>query len=302
MAQRWLVVWSQASFERAEASVNKASQREAEAINKQLFHLQAKRFETPGQAHQALSGLANTWRYHHIESHALIDHTRYATKDRPTADTPIKVTQWQMQAQVRPDAERIGDAKQCQACFVLGSNIAREQLNDAEVMAGYKGQAQAEGGFRFLKDPLFFVSSLFVKKPCRIQGLLMVTASSSSHEERHNGKYPEQHRVDHSRYRVSACQIFPDGEPLQPEHERQFCNEQEGQCHDTHTKPVKRCGRHRQTPHGPPRRKHDNDEHDGHLQQLGDSRVETRDDPEDAYGSKDEACPEDEGEIEEASF
>jgi transposase len=31
-----------------------------------------------------------------------------------------------------------------------------------------------ESGFRFLKDPLFFVSSLFVKKPCRIQGLLMV--------------------------------------------------------------------------------------------------------------------------------
>jgi transposase len=29
-------------------------------------------------------------------------------------------------------------------------------------------------GFRFLKDPLFFVSSLFVKKPCRIQGLSMV--------------------------------------------------------------------------------------------------------------------------------
>ena len=31
-----------------------------------------------------------------------------------------------------------------------------------------------EGGFRFLKDPLFFVSSLFVKKPTRIEGLLMV--------------------------------------------------------------------------------------------------------------------------------
>ena len=35
-------------------------------------------------------------------------------------------------------------------------------------------QAQAEGGFRFLDDSLFFVSSLLVKKPCRIQGLLMV--------------------------------------------------------------------------------------------------------------------------------
>jgi len=37
-----------------------------------------------------------------------------------------------------------------------------EQL---DVITGYKGQAQVEGGFRFLKDPLFFVSSLFVKNP-----------------------------------------------------------------------------------------------------------------------------------------
>lgn len=67
-----------------------------------------------------------------------------------------------MQAQVRPDAERIKHAKQLGSCFVLGSNIPAQQLSDVEVIAGYKAQAQAEGGFRFLKDPLFFVSSLFV--------------------------------------------------------------------------------------------------------------------------------------------
>src|SRR6267143_1829544 len=38
MAQRWLVVRSQASYERAVASVDKARQREAAAIDKQLFH------------------------------------------------------------------------------------------------------------------------------------------------------------------------------------------------------------------------------------------------------------------------
>jgi hypothetical protein len=36
----------------------------------------------------------------------------------------------------------------------------------------YKGQARVEGGFRFLKDPLFFVSSLFVKKPSWVFQLL----------------------------------------------------------------------------------------------------------------------------------
>ena len=47
-------------------------------------------------------------------------------------------------------------------------------LSDAWVMAAYKAQSQVEGGFRFLKDPLFFVSSLVGTKPSRMPGLLMV--------------------------------------------------------------------------------------------------------------------------------
>src|SRR5215831_15534153 len=174
MAQRWLVVWSQASYERAVASVDKACRREAAAIAKQLFHLQAQRFETPTQAHETLAGLAKQWCYHQVESAELIEYKRYGKKGRPTGGTPLKAIEWQMQARVKPDAERLEVLKHHKACFVLGTNIKAEQLSDAEVIAGYKGQAHAEGGFRFLKDPLFFVSSLFVKKPSRIQGLLMV--------------------------------------------------------------------------------------------------------------------------------
>jgi transposase len=57
---------------------------------------------------------------------------------------------------------------------VLGTNIDASELSDTEVITAYKGQSRVEGGFRFLKAPLFFVSSLFVKKPSRIEGLLMV--------------------------------------------------------------------------------------------------------------------------------
>ena len=56
----------------------------------------------------------------------------------------------------------------------MGTNSDASELRNAEVITAYKGQAHVEGGFRFLKDPLFFVSSLFVKKPSRIEGLLMV--------------------------------------------------------------------------------------------------------------------------------
>src|SRR5882672_6193010 len=172
--QRWLVVHSEAAAWRAESSIRKAQQREYEAIEKQLFHLQASRFDTPAAAHAALAPVAKTWKYHQVDSSELIEHKRYANKGRPRADTPCQAITWQIQARVRPDAERIGYAKQLGACYVLGTNIEAAQLSDVEVIGGYKGQAKAEGGFRFLKDPLFFVSSLFVKKPCRIQGLLMV--------------------------------------------------------------------------------------------------------------------------------
>src|SRR6266545_4812440 len=174
MAQRWLVVSSEAAVQRAEATVNKAQQREAEAIAKQLLHLQAKRFETPEAAQAALGALATSWTYHQVAASSLIEHKRYACQGRPTPTTPIKAIEWQIQGQVRPDDEQIAYDKQYKACFVVGTNIEASQLSDADIIQAYKGQAQAEGGFRFLKDPLFFVSSLFVKKPSRIQGLLMV--------------------------------------------------------------------------------------------------------------------------------
>mgnify|MGYP003394104579 CR=1 FL=1 len=174
MAQRWLVVCSEAAMQRAEHSVGKAQQRESEAIEKQLFHLQARRFESPQSAQAALTALAASWRYHSVASTVLIEHKRYAGKGRPSAKTPRQASAWQIHAEVRPDAEAIQQSKQQKGCFVLGTNIAADALRDEEVIAAYKAQSQVEGGFRFLKDPLFFVSSLFIKKPARIQGLLMV--------------------------------------------------------------------------------------------------------------------------------
>ena len=77
MAQRWLVVSSQAAMERAETSVTKAQQREWDAIEKQRFHLQAQRFETPEAAHAALATLAKSWRYPQVETSRVIAHKYY---------------------------------------------------------------------------------------------------------------------------------------------------------------------------------------------------------------------------------
>ena len=174
MAQRGLVGYAQAARARAEATGNKARQRADEAIEKPRFHWQAKRFPTPEAAQAALAALAAGWRSHQVAVSHLRAHKRSACKGRPTPHTPRQASEWDIQAQARSDDVALERLKQCKACFVLGSNIDVSQLSDPEVIQAYKGQSHVEGGFRFLKDPLFFVSSLFVKKPCRIQGLLMV--------------------------------------------------------------------------------------------------------------------------------
>ena len=59
--------------------------------------------------------------------------------------------------------------------FILATNeLDDTQLSPQAVLAGYKGQVQAERGCRFLKDPQFFAASLYLKKPERIMALLMV--------------------------------------------------------------------------------------------------------------------------------
>jgi transposase len=50
------------------------------------------------------------------------------------------------------------------SCFLLATNELDDTLfPPQELLAGYKGQAQAERGFRFLKDPQFLASALYLK-------------------------------------------------------------------------------------------------------------------------------------------
>jgi len=47
-------------------------------------------------------------------------------------------------------------------------------LSNQQVLEEYKDQQCDERGFRFLKDPLFFTSSVFVKSPKRVEAIAMI--------------------------------------------------------------------------------------------------------------------------------
>ena len=59
--------------------------------------------------------------------------------------------------------------------FIVATNeLDSEKLSDEEVLKAYKGQQHAERGFRFLKDPMFFAHSMFLKNEGRIVAMVMI--------------------------------------------------------------------------------------------------------------------------------
>ena len=172
--QRWLIIYSKAAEKRAEKTLKKAVTKEFSSVQKQLKKLAKKPFSSPSLAGAALEEIASKWVYHRVVESTISEKRKYAKRGKPKADTPIKSRTWHIATVSAKDEEKIEKQRRQKACFVLGSNIAENEFTDIEIFSGYKGQSAIEQGFSFLKDPVFFVSSLFVKKPERIQGLLMV--------------------------------------------------------------------------------------------------------------------------------
>jgi transposase len=68
------------------------------------------------------------------------------------------------------------DARQWLGRFILATNVLDEEaLPHTTLLSCYKEQSSSvERGFRFLKDPMFFADSLFLKSPARIMAMIMV--------------------------------------------------------------------------------------------------------------------------------
>ena len=52
--------------------------------------------------------------------------------------------------------------------------LLKNFFSDVQCFDTYKGQSKVERGFRFLKDPQFLASTIFVKKPERVEALLFI--------------------------------------------------------------------------------------------------------------------------------
>jgi transposase len=177
--RRWVVIWSKGAFDRAVSNPAKKSAREKKSIEKQLKFLQKQGFESEEDSLKVFCEIEKNRRFHKAKTIEYEQKVKYTRPGRPTPDTPVKRTDVHIKVNFKENKEYIPEQQQRSACFVLATNVKPEKVSDEDILFNYKKQAGVEQGFRFLKDPLFFTSSLFITKPSRITGLSMVMTLAS---------------------------------------------------------------------------------------------------------------------------
>lgn len=174
--QRWLVIYSEAARERAAKRVDKELLKQGDKERKAFDELCREAFHCPQDAWRALAAFRGTLRVLEVRGADVIERRHYERAGKPAADAvPESVSYHLGGGLAAPIAARERRLVR-RSCFILATNeLDEDVLGDREVLRAYKGQSsKVERGFRFLKDPMFMASTLYLKRVERVMALLMV--------------------------------------------------------------------------------------------------------------------------------
>ena len=175
--QRWILVESQSRkaqtslWEKDLKRIETALKRQVKALQKQVFACRPDALEALLQFQESLE--------HHQVSEAKVETVLVKrAPGEPKSSKPseaIEGYQVRVSWQRQPEAEQ--KLRESRSRFILATNQLDTQTYPAQfILTEYKQQQKVERGFRFLKDPLFFTSSVFVKKAQRVAALAFLMA------------------------------------------------------------------------------------------------------------------------------
>jgi transposase len=176
IAQRWLVVESCFRRDSDRRKLEKNLKKAEIEGQKKLRELSNIEFACSADASSAANRLSKQLKYHNLTQISSKEATAKSdTKSTISHDKSSSSLIFKVQAKLELDASASAKDIKASGRFILATNVLdTEQLNPDEMIVKYKEQQAAERGFGFLKDPLFFTESVFLKSPERIEALTLV--------------------------------------------------------------------------------------------------------------------------------
>src|SRR5713226_5256191 len=173
--ERWVIVRTHAQVQATQEQMEKKVKKTRQEWEKRLWHLSTHTFGCATDARtaweKALKGKPS-WL---MATFTLKAQQQYQQRGRPKKEATPDQTVWSLVPTLAVDQPEVTALARKKAAFIVATNILDAQrLSPEQVISTYKEQGGVERGFRFLKDPLFLASSVFVKKPERVIALSFV--------------------------------------------------------------------------------------------------------------------------------
>ena len=178
VTQKWLLLRSEQAMKREQRTLEKNLLKHSEKELRSFQKLCKKRFACEQDAMQALKEFQQSLPLLRIEDTGCTTSTNFSNRGRPKKGQQPLRYEYQLNGQVSTCLEKVAQARAQTGIFILATNDCSDSLDMQKLLDIYKSQQSVERGFRFLKSPEFLTSSLFLKKPERIEALLMIMTCS----------------------------------------------------------------------------------------------------------------------------
>ena len=175
--QRWFLIESEQRRKSDLKQLTKRIERHRQKSQQELNQLCAIEFACIADATAAAAKLSQQIIWHQLAEIEIVEKKHYDKPGKPKPDAiPSRISFRITATVVAIDSELAAQRFRC-GRFILATNVLDTAvLSASDALREYKAQQGVERGFRFLKDPLFFASSVFLKSPKRIAALGLVMA------------------------------------------------------------------------------------------------------------------------------
>ena len=175
--QRWILIFSEKAYKKETANLKDNFERKESNLNKKIKKLEGELFACKRDAKKDFLKFQKTCKLFSLKHEVIkVYGKKDGKKGRPkNGDKTIKG--YNLKINYFWNKEEVSKLENSKGRFILGSNEMSENLiSDEEIFREYKEQSKTERTFRYLKDPSFYASEVFLKKPERIQSLMVVMA------------------------------------------------------------------------------------------------------------------------------
>ena len=176
--QRWLIVSSNQARKREQITFDKNMSKSLSSEQKQLDKFCKNTFACKKDAERALEAFKKTLKISSISDVTYEQLRTYDHAGRPKKGQSPDKHEYKVTATLTKDDDKVAVLQQHLGLFIIATNDCESDLSMQTLLNLYKSQQKVERGFRFLKSPEFLTSSLYLKKPERIEALLMVMTVS----------------------------------------------------------------------------------------------------------------------------